>query len=251
MRPYLHKYIASSPSASGGSVSSSKKSKQSSPHKLGAQKKPHSLTASCDTVEYESEQKYSEQDASSALTTPSATSVKSRSSKYVDSLILIETKSVSDDAAASKPSQSQYIGSLAESKYFKYWTVTIASTHCRSPKDASLSPLLMGFGVREAAHDESKDEAPATNPEDDELAAARYEFPCCDDQQYQSYHTKLKSLDDILIAFNTKSNKVTMWQNGKRFNKVFQLHPDRVYGFGIKLMSDDEYSINILPDTGN
>ena len=129
--------------------------------------------------------------------------------------------------------------------------MSIASTHNESPKDTSIDPLMMGFGICDATQ---SDECPESKEETvaDEYG---YNYSYCmstngGDHKYQSYHTKLKSLDDILIAFNTKSMKVTLWQNGKRFNKVFQLHPDRVYGFGIKLMCD-EYCISILPDTGN
>eukprot|EP00485_Elphidium_margaritaceum_P006720 CAMPEP_0202695514 /NCGR_PEP_ID=MMETSP1385-20130828/9095_1 /ASSEMBLY_ACC=CAM_ASM_000861 /TAXON_ID=933848 /ORGANISM="Elphidium margaritaceum" /LENGTH=333 /DNA_ID=CAMNT_0049351555 /DNA_START=224 /DNA_END=1225 /DNA_ORIENTATION=- len=67
---------------------------------------------------------------------------------------------------------------------------------------------------------------------------------------YKSYHTKLKSLDDILLSFNMKNNKLSLWQNGKRFNRTFQLESDKIYAFGIKLNSED-YGIKVLPNTGS
>jgi len=168
------------------------------------------------------------------------------------SIGIVDPNDLFKPSNAPKSNKKKVISALEQSKYYKYWTVSIASTqNSASPKNVSSSPVMMGFGICDATHsDESKEEEVT----DDMLSSSQcdddgYCVSYGSDQMYQSYHTKLKSLDDILIAFNTKTHKVTLWQNGKRFNKVFQLHPERLYGFGIKLMCD-EYCINIIPDTG-
>lgn len=278
MRPYLHKYIGSSPSTSSVSA---KKSKRATPNRKV--KKPvhsSSVTTSCDTViDYGSEQKFSEP-PSSAVTTPTSLTPKALSpvtkgtsaAPSESKVIFIDTTSsgiMTDEIY--KSSKSKVKSSLEQSKYYKYWTVSITSTHSEAPKDVAMP--MMAFGICDATPmDESKEEVLTTNIDDDNdvddnidmvpnhdvlssnITSNEYEdgyyVTYGDHEKYQSYHTRLKSLDDLLIAHNLKSSRISLWQNGRRFNRIFQLKPDRYWGLGIKLMSDD-YSINIMADTGN
>jgi len=259
MRPYLHKYISASPSPSVARKSKRSNGKRS---KKGVGNSS-SVTTSCDTFDYGSEQKYSEPPTpsvlESALSAQSAVSTPSpfRSVASESKVIFIDTKSTMDGAESAKlekvhKNRVKKVSVLDESKYCKYWTVSIASTHSESPKDLSTSPLTMGFGICDATSHSTHSTSQIEDDESKEFEVSPYSDSkqCEVRQKYQSYHTKLKSSDDILIAFNTKSKRVTLWQNGKRFNKMFQLHSDRMYGFGIKLMCDD-HALSIMADTGN
>lgn len=104
-------------------------------------------------------------------------------------------------------------------KHIKYWTIAITT---KRDKLCNPNKMVMGFGVSESQS--------------------------CHDYGY--YYTKLKSMDDILIAFNTQTNKLTLWQNGKRFNRIFEFYPAKIYAFGIKICGDD-YSIKILTNSFN
>ena len=179
-------------------------------------------------------------------------------------VIFIETKqlndndkqtninNVSDSLKSSKPSKKQ------KTKSIKYWTVSIASKHNECIDD-NTTKIVMGFGIcdisqssalKEIENEEKADDKTESMDEFDTaqlLKSNNYEYN--DNIKYQSCHTKLKSLDDILISFNTKTNKLTLWQNGKRFNRIFPLQSNKIYGFGIKLYGDD-YSIKIMSNTG-
>ena len=173
-------------------------------------------------------------------------------------------------------------------KAMRYWTVSIASKHndiyddSEENKTKKKEKITMGFGIcdisksindneiilteNEEIDDNEYENKNENNKYDDHglydfdlntnslLKSSNYGYGYCvtysDNHKYQSYHTKLKCLDDILISFNIKTNKLTLWQNGKRFNRIFQLQSDKIYGFGIKLYGDD-YSIKIMPNTGN
>lgn len=173
------------------------------------------------------------------------------------------SKSGKKSPKSSKPNKKQ-----SKSRSVKYWTVSIASKHndCIND-DNTTNKIVMGFGICDVSQssalkekdNEEEGEEEEEEKERDELDTTQllntsnYGYGYCvtysDNVKYQSYHTKLKSLDDILIAFNIKTNKLTLWQNGKRFNRIFQLQTDKVYGFGIKLYGDD-YSIKIMSNTG-
>jgi len=176
------------------------------------------------------------------------------SSTSESKVIFIETKPEKTSSSSSKKKADK-----------KYWTVSIASKHNSAVNEYAAKKhddgnkkrkerklMTMGFGICEMLnYDDSLMSGLNTNQL---LNSSNYGYGYCvtysDNHKYQSYHTTLKSLDDILISFNTKSNKLTLWQNGKRFNRVFQLQQAKIYGFGIKLYGND-YCIKIMPNTGN
>eukprot|EP01084_Bolivina_argentea_P069729 126819_1 len=242
MLPYLHKYITSSPPTPKHRKHSHRSSKHK--HKRKTSHPKPSITSSCDTFEsqYNDQQPQNEQKYESDL--PSTSESK---------LILIETnnndsdffKSILTNITKNKNHKSNRYKS-SKTKHIQYWTISIVSKH-NNISILKSSQITMGFAIYDTTND-------TYNNYDQILNNTNYGYEYCitycDKQYYQSYHTKLKSLDDILISFNTKSNNLTLWQNGKRFNQIFQLYPNKIYAFCIKLYGNN-YNFKILPNTGN
>jgi len=123
---------------------------------------------------------------------------------------------------SAKPSKKR----RSKTKSMKYWTVSIASKHNEIIHESSntKTKIVMGFGVCDVSQSSALKETDNEDEEDNNdldtaqlLKSSNYGYGYCvtysDNIKYQSYHTKLKSLDDILISFNSKTNKLTLWQN--------------------------------------
>ena len=238
MLPFLHKYITASPSSS--SIASShnkghKKHKYRKHSRRQSSKKESLVTSSSDTVH--------SQLSISSVTSKDEHKYSELPSTSESKVIYIKTRDDLESETWTKKRQ-----------YMQYWTVSIASKHndiftLKHDHNNNNQRITMGFGICDATnHDELELNTNAM------LKTSNYGYGYCitysDHEKYQSYHTKLKSLDDILIAFNGKTKTLTLWQNGKRFNRLFNLEQSKIYGFGIKLYGND-YCIKILPNTGN
>jgi len=241
MLPFLHKYIASNSTRPPSHHHRNHHGRRCTDHSAPKQ----SITSSCDTFESRNsviishsnlntndEHKYNED------VLPSTSESK---------VILIETdndnltdpESIKSSDKSRKSFSSKNDKKRTKRKHMRYWTVSIASKH---DNISITDKVTMGFGICDIKNSGSFNDIDTDQAS--KLSAYGYEH--YDDQIY----VKLKSMDDILIAFNTKSKKLTLWQNGKRFNQMFVLCPSKLYAFGIKLYGDD-YSIKILPNTGN
>merc|ERR1711994_499410 len=75
------------------------------------------------------------------------------------SIGIVDPNDLFKPSNATKSNKKKVISALEQSKYYKYWTVSIASTHSESPKDVTSSSVMMGFGICDATHsDETKEE---------------------------------------------------------------------------------------------